>query len=178
VQLLAEEDMPLETLVTRLNRSVGAACPENRFITFFMAALDPASGEFAYVNAGHNPPFLVRASGAVETLTEGGPIMGILKGVSYREARAALEPGDVLTIFSDGVSEARNPADEEFGEERLEKELVKRREQSAGAIVNGVHAALLKFMDDAPAADDMTLLVIRRGDYPTQQVLTERERLA
>jgi serine phosphatase RsbU (regulator of sigma subunit) len=84
--------------------------------------------------------------------------------------------GDVLTIFSDGVTEARNMADEEFGEERLQRELVRRVDNCAGAIVAGVHGALLKFVGDAPAADDMTLVVIRRGDFPTQSIPEEAVR--
>jgi serine phosphatase RsbU (regulator of sigma subunit) len=162
VQVLVEESQPLAALVTRLNRSVAAACPENRFITFFMAAVDPASGEFSYVNAGHNPPMLVRASGAVEKLAEGGPIMGILKQIAYGEAQGRLEPGDLLVIYSDGVTEAQNLAEEEFGEERLERELAAWRGQQSAAIVAGIHKALEKFVGEAPAADDITLVAVRR----------------
>lgn len=164
VQLLVEEDEPLATLVTRLNRSVSAACPDNRFITFFIAAVDPFTGDFAYVNAGHNPPYLVRASGKVEKLTEGGPILGILKSLTYKEAQGRIEPGDMLAVYSDGVSEAQNAAQDEYGEDRLERELVAWRGQNAAAVVGGIHASLAKFVAGAPAADDITLVVVRRRD--------------
>jgi serine phosphatase RsbU (regulator of sigma subunit) len=167
VQVLAEEDEPLAKTVTRLNRSVAAACPDNRFITFFMAAINPSTGEFSYVNAGHNPPYLVRASGAVEALTEGGPIMGILRNITYQEAQGKLERGDVLAIFSDGITEASNLASDEYGEERLQQELIARRAESSAAIINAINRSVEKFVGDAPAADDMTLVVVRRSDEAT-----------
>jgi sigma-B regulation protein RsbU (phosphoserine phosphatase) len=167
VQVLAEEDEPLAKLITRLNRSVAGACPDNRFITFFIAALNPATGEFDYVNAGHNPPYVVRASGEVEALTEGGPIMGILRNAAYNEARGRLGFGDLLAVFSDGITEARNLADDEYGEERLQKELIARRHEGAPAIVASLHRAVEQFVGEAPAADDMTLLVVKRSDDST-----------
>jgi serine phosphatase RsbU (regulator of sigma subunit) len=167
VQILSEEDEPLAKLITRLNRSVASACPDNRFITFFIAVLDPATGAFEYVNAGHNPPYVVRASGEVEALTEGGPIMGILRNITYKEARGELGFGDVLAIFSDGVTEANNRAGDEYGEERFQQELVKHRHEGAAAIIASLHRSVHEFVGDAPAVDDMTLLIVRRSDDST-----------
>src|SRR5688572_5120183 len=167
VQILAEEDDPLAKLVTRLNRSVAAACPDNRFITFFMAAIEPGTGEFSYVNAGHNPPFLVRASGTIETLTEGGPILGVLRGIVYQEGRGRLDCGDVLTIYSDGVTEATNLVDDEFGEDRLQAEILAHRHESADRIAAAIRRAVHGFVGEAPPADDLTLLVVRRCDDAT-----------
>jgi serine phosphatase RsbU (regulator of sigma subunit) len=167
VQILAEEDEPLAKLITRLNRSVASACPDNRFITFFIAVFDPATGEFEYVNAGHNPPYVVRASGEVEALTEGGPIMGILRNIIYKEARAQLNFGDVLAIFSDGITEAHTLAEDEYGEDRLQQELVKYRNEDAASMVTALHRSVLEFVGDAPAADDMTLLIVKRSDNST-----------
>ena len=86
-----------------------------------MTVANPATGELVYTNAGHNPPLLVRAAqgAAFETLGGGGMILGILPMATYQESRVEMEPGDVLVLFSDGVTEAANPADDDFGEERL-----------------------------------------------------------
>ena len=93
----------------------------NRFATFFWSVYDETRRTLTWVNAGHNAPMLLRASGDLERLTAGGPPLGALPGASYREATTTLSPGDVLIIFTDGVTEAANPADEEFGEARLER---------------------------------------------------------
>ena len=95
--------------MTRMNKATCAKCPSNRFITFFFCVLDAATGELAFANAGHNPPILVRASGEAEMLEGGGPVLGIL-AAPYCEERAHLDPGDMLVIYSDGVTEAHNPA--------------------------------------------------------------------
>jgi len=162
VQVLSEEDADVATLMTRLNRSVASNCPGNRFITFFLAVADPETGRVSYCNAGHNPPYLVRADGSVETLDVGGPVLGILKHIGYQSATVELKSGDMVMMFSDGVTEARSPSDDEYGEDRLIAELVARRKQPANEVVQGVYRALERFMADAPVADDITLVAVRR----------------
>jgi serine phosphatase RsbU (regulator of sigma subunit) len=162
VQILAEESGDLSGFVSRLNRGISANCPGNRFITFFMVIIDARTGEFTYCNAGHNPPFLVRANGAVERLEEGGPVLGILRQMTYKSAAGVMVEGDMLAMYSDGVSEARNPADEEYDEEQLLNELMVRHTKSARAIVDETHTALMRFMDTAPAGDDITFVVMRK----------------
>src|ERR1039458_4964533 len=98
-----EEPQNLAAVINRLNKITCQNCPSNRFITFFFCVLDPATGELAYCNAGHNPPVIVRAGGTVEYLDGGGPVLGILPIANYSEYRAKLEPGDSLAIYSDGV---------------------------------------------------------------------------
>ncbi len=119
VQVLFEEPDELARKITRLNKAICANCPDNRFITFFMAVANPATGELVFTNAGHNPPLLVRAAGGFETLKGGGVILGILPMAVYKESHAQMEPGDILVLFSDGVTEAADPQDHDFGEERL-----------------------------------------------------------
>ena len=119
VQVLFEEADDLARKITRLNKAICSNCPDNRFITFFMTVVDASTGELVYTNAGHNPPVLVRAAGGFDTLKGGGVILGILPSATYKETLAQMNPGDVLVLFSDGVTEAANPADEDFGEERL-----------------------------------------------------------
>jgi len=162
VQVLSEETEDIADFVTRLNRSVTASCPGNRFITFFIVMFNPATGDFSYCNAGHNPPFLVRQNGTVEQLEVGGPVLGILKQMQYQSATGKLEPGDVIGMYSDGVTEARNPADDEFGDDPTMMQFVDRRSHSAQEIVTGLFNYLESFMSTAPAADDITLVVLKR----------------
>ena len=167
LRVLAEDESTPAALVARLNKVTCANCPSNRFITFFYGILDPATGELAFANAGHNPPFLVRASGIVERLSDGGPVLGILPFAPYNQQQARLEPGDLLVIYSDGVTEATNTSDEEFGEERLTGVLKAHRNAPASAIVSAIRESLNQFTRGAPQADDITLVVARRLQSPS-----------
>jgi len=163
VQVLFEDGDDLAKKVARLNRIICSNCPDNRFITFFMTIVDPATGELKYTNAGHNPPVLVRAAGGFEMLTEaGGMILGILPMASYEESTAKMQAGDVLLIFSDGVTEAANLADEQFGEERLAELVAGLRDRPAKEIADAIQQAVTDFAQGAPAADDITVVVARR----------------
>ena len=163
VQVLADEPQNLAAVMNRLNKVTCLNCPSNRFITFFFCVLEPATGDLAYCSAGHNPPVLVRTNGTVEYLDGGGPVLGILPVANYAEYRAKLEPGDVLAIYSDGVTEATNAKEEEFGDERFAELLKATRGQSAADIVDAVNQALTAFAAGSPAADDITLVVARRA---------------
>jgi serine phosphatase RsbU (regulator of sigma subunit) len=162
VYALAEDAGDLGVFMTRLNKATCARCPSNRFITFFFCVLDGSSGQLAYSNAGHNPPVLVRASGEAAMLEGGGPVLGILPIAKYGEMTEQLLPGDLLAIYSDGITEAANAAGEEFGEQRLMELLVQHRSEPAGAITERVSAALAEFAAGAPQADDITLVVAKR----------------
>lgn len=162
LEVLASDPRDLAGLITRLNKITCANCPSNRFITFFVARIDPGTGELSFANAGHNPPIVVRASGEAELLEGGGPVLGILPIAPYSEERAALAKGDLLVIYSDGVTEATNPAEEEFGEQELIEVVRKHRGEPAEAIVKAVMEAVTQFSAGAPQADDITLIVARR----------------
>ena len=162
VQVLADEPQNLAGAINRLNKITCQNCPSNRFITFFFCVLDPATGELAYSNAGHNPPVIVRANGTVEYLDGGGCPLGILSMANYSEYRAKLAPGDALAIYSDGVTEANNAKEEEFGDERFAGVLAANRHKSAAEIVGAVTQALTEFAAGSPPADDITLIVARR----------------
>jgi sigma-B regulation protein RsbU (phosphoserine phosphatase) len=163
VHVLFEEADNLAHKIERLNKAVCAKCPNNRFITFFMTVVDPATGSLVYTNAGHNPPLLVRASSAFETLPGGGTILGILPMATYQEERTRMEPGDVLVLYSDGVTEAVNPDGEDFGEQRLGELVASMRNRTANEIVEAINSAVTSFTEGAPAADDITVVVARRA---------------
>ena len=164
-QFLIEEPRSLAQVMTRLNRITCANCPAGRFISLFFCIVDGASGEVTYCNAGHNPPLLIRGSGDIgtyEELTGGGPILGILGAIEYEEYRAKLDPGDVLVIYSDGVTEAANPASEDFGVDLLARTVWANRERSSAEIIATLNAALTAYTGSAPQADDITMIVARR----------------
>jgi serine phosphatase RsbU (regulator of sigma subunit)/pSer/pThr/pTyr-binding forkhead associated (FHA) protein len=163
VQVLAEDPGDLGAFMMRLNKATCLKCPSNRFITFFFCVFEPAStGELRFANAGHNPPIIMRASGQADLLEGGGPVLGILSIAPYSEDHASLEPGDMLVLYSDGVTEATNQDYEEFGEERFIEVLRKHRQAPAATIVEAVTKALAEFAAGAPQADDITLVVAKR----------------
>jgi phosphoserine phosphatase RsbU/P len=163
LQILLETDENPASIVQRLNKSIAANCPDNRFITFFLAIVDVNSGEIRYCNAGHNPPILVRGGGFPENLEGGGIILGILPIAQYTEHRAQMNPGDTLVLFSDGVSEAM-PAglDEEFGEMRITMSVMNRGSQTPQQIIDGIMEDLQTWCAGAPYADDVTILIAKR----------------
>ena len=160
-QVITETSTSPAEVAARLNRGIARTCPSNRFVTLFYCVFDPATGELAYSNAGHNAPLIVRVSGEVERLEAGGPVLGILKGVKFSEGRASLAPGDVLVMYSDGVTEAVDGAGEEFGEERL-IQVVRCNSSTAKAIVAAVDRAVREFSAGQPQADDITVVAAVR----------------
>jgi len=163
VQVLFEDGDDLARKIGRLNKAVSSNCPDNRFITFFMGIVDPKTGEFVYTNAGHNPPVIVRDSGEFETLQgAGGVILGILPMAVYQEARTVLNPGDTLVLFTDGVTEAADPSDQEYGEERLAALVGSMKNRRSDEIVEAIQNAVIAFTQGAPPADDITVVVARR----------------
>ena len=162
VQVLIEEPENLGAVVTRLNRLTAINCPSNRFITFFMCLLDGSTGDLVFANAGHNPPLVMRATGEAEWLEASGCVLGVLPMMKYDESRTGLDAGDVLVVFSDGVTDALNPQGEEFGEQRLAEAVRKHRGESSAVILEGVNQAIADWSAGTPLPDDLTLLVARR----------------
>jgi serine phosphatase RsbU (regulator of sigma subunit) len=153
----------LAEAVARINRTVCQNVPSSKFVTFFLAALDPGTGRLDFVNAGHNPPLLVRAGGEVETLSDGGLVLGIFDDVVYDGGRVEMRPGDTLVIYSDGVTETWDPDDEEFGEERLRALAVENRTLAAEELQAAILREIERFEAGARATDDRTIVVLKRG---------------
>ncbi|MBV8832014.1 MAG: SpoIIE family protein phosphatase [Acidobacteriaceae bacterium] len=163
VRVLLEEPGPLETQICRLNRSFAANCPGNCFITFFAAVLDVTTGELVHCNAGHNPPLLLHADDEVESLGATGFPLGISRNATYELNHSRLEPGDTLLLYSDGVTEACSPSDEEFGDRRLIAAIRQNRNRPAVELIRAITSELETFTAGAPAADDITLVALRRS---------------
>jgi serine phosphatase RsbU (regulator of sigma subunit) len=154
-----------ETLVetiSAVNKYLAENIPPNRFVTLFYAELDPESGSLSFLNAGHNPPLIVHAAGTVEQLAAGGLPLGIKPNAEYREGRTQLQLGDVLVVYSDGVTEAASPSGEEFGPTRLYEVVQRNVEASAAGIRDRIESALTKFSQGTQAADDITLVIVKR----------------
>ena len=147
-------------LVTNVNQLVYDASPENRYATFFYAQFDPASRRLIYTNGGHNPPMLLRGLEVI-LLEIGGPPVGLFRPARYQQAEVQLEPGDVLVFYTDGISEAENPVEDEWGEAALIASARSCREQPAMEMITRIMAAADTFAAGAPQHDDMTLVIAR-----------------
>jgi serine phosphatase RsbU (regulator of sigma subunit) len=158
----AYEAVSLSELVARIN---SYACDHSldgrRFTTGVFAELSPASGELTYVNAGHNPPLLRRASGELLTLEAGGLPLGIDRERGYECRSVAMQPGDLLVLYTDGVVEAENEQREEFGEGRLRAVLGSAGDVEAPQVLEGILKSVETFLGVAPQGDDITCFVMR-----------------
>jgi phosphoserine phosphatase RsbU/P len=152
----------LAQTISAVNRYLADNIPANRFVTLFYAVLEPETGAVSFLNAGHNPPLIVHAAGTVEQLASGGLPLGIKRNAEYREGRTQMQMGDVLVIYSDGVTEAASPSGEEFGPTRLYEVVSRNIDASAAGIRDRIESALTKFSQGTQAADDITLVIVKR----------------
>ncbi|MBM3737573.1 MAG: GAF domain-containing protein [Acidobacteria bacterium] len=152
----------LATMLGNVNKLVYASSSANRYATFFYAEYDPESGALTYVNAGHNAPMLVRG-GEVIRLDVGGPVIGLLPIAPYRQAVFQTQPGDVLVGFTDGISEAMNLQEEDWGEDRLLSCIHGCLAESPRGIIDRIMEGADAFAAGAPQHDDMTLIAIKFG---------------
>ncbi len=150
-------------LASRLNDFVHKSSESHTFITFFFGILDAAAGELTYVNAGHNPPILLEAGGGVRRLESTGFCLGMFSGVEFGSAGVRLAPGDMLCLFTDGITEGRKADREEFGEERLLALLRGNAGLDARAVMARIFDEVRDFTGCAEPSDDMTLVLVRRS---------------
>jgi sigma-B regulation protein RsbU (phosphoserine phosphatase) len=154
----------LATLISNVNRQVFETSSSNRYATFFYAQYNPATRQLTYVNAGHNPPMLFHDSdGAwqVARLETGGTVVGLLESSPYQQGSLTIAPGDIFVAFTDGISEAMNGADEEWGEEPLAETVKACDGLAASEIISRVMQAADVFVAGAKQHDDMTVVVLR-----------------
>lgn len=147
------------TAVTRMNKALCRRGLDSRFVTMLFGIVT-TSGALTYCNAGHNPPFVIGTQG-VRRLEAGGPVIGLLEFAPFEQETVQLDPGDVIVVFSDGVSEALDKAGEEYGEARLQAAVEAVITQSATSVVEALVAAVQAFTRGAPQSDDITAMVIR-----------------
>jgi len=163
LRALAGAPSTLSELVTDLNR---LACGNNlngrRFTTAFLAELNPISGVLSYLSAGHNPPVLMRLDGTVDRLKSESIPLGIELNEKYKAGTTVMQPNELLVIYTDGVTEARNERGEQFGESRLLSLLQPRIEERASATLTGIMKNLDEFVGAADQHDDITCLVVTR----------------
>ncbi len=161
LRALVRAGVPLTTMVSRMSDIVHENTSVDKYITFFYGVLDIEAMTFTYCNAGHNPPYLFHRDGDFQRLEEGGLILGMMPGSQYHEESVALRSGDVIVLYTDGVTEAMNPSDEEFDEPRLEAVVRQHLHGPASTIVDEVASAITEFVAPRPQSDDITLFVVR-----------------
>lgn len=152
----------LTELAAHTNELLYATTPSNKYVTAILADLDPQTGQLRYVNAGHTDCLLLRASGDAVWLKATGTPLGLLSGMPYEEESLQLESGDLLALFSDGVTEAHDVNDDEYGEQRLADFLRPIAQEPVDGLVDRVFTELDRFAGKAPQYDDITLLIIQR----------------
>jgi len=159
VKALADEDLAPIELCRRVNRVLCGNCEAGRFVTFFCGVLDSAERTLRYVNAGHNPPIVVKPNGSLLRLADGGPVLGEFPDWSAAQGEVQLAAGDRILLYTDGITEAGNSAGEEYGMERLSALASAYRHESAAELHARVMADAIRFAGGA-FADDATLLVM------------------
>jgi sigma-B regulation protein RsbU (phosphoserine phosphatase) len=165
----AADDQSPASIMTHVNDELSKDNPTCMFITIFLGKLNLRSGELTYTNAGHNPPLLRRVGAPVEVLSDlHGPIVGAVEGLAYKQSTAQVAKGDALLVFSDGVTEAMNPMDELYSDQRLLDFVQDSGKQPPSELVASVRASVDSFADGAEQADDITLLALAFEGDPEQ----------
>ena len=151
----------LAAVIGHVNTLIYESSASSRYATLFYAQIDVRTRKLEYVNAGHNPPLVLRGTGEVQRLETGGTVVGLLPRFPYQQGAVELAAGDTLLLFTDGISEAFNAADEEYGEERLIAAMGKAGERSAAELIPYLIDEVDAFVAGAPQHDDMTLVIAR-----------------
>ncbi|MCU0329880.1 MAG: SpoIIE family protein phosphatase [Candidatus Kapabacteria bacterium] len=165
LNVLASLDLPLGTLAERLNKLICENTEPEVFVTLFLAVIDANTETMHYVNAGHNPPVLYRSNGDVELLTEGGVLAGVIPDPPpYKCGVGGFHSGDVLVLYTDGITEARDIQNREYGVSYLVQALAKCKHMVPSQIVEAIVSDLNIFVGDVELADDSSIVVIKRHD--------------
>lgn len=162
LRVLTPLNIPLPELISRLNNLLYGNTGSDKFVTLFCAKLHIQTRMLTFVNAGHNPPFLLRQNGTMELLSEGGLVLGIMETmIPYEEKTVELQHGDIILMYTDGVTEALSPESQEFTEEQTEAALRKNTSASAQSIIETVLSDVQAHADIAPQSDDITMVVLK-----------------
>jgi len=170
VRDVAHETASAATCTTMLNQRLVASTSPEKFVTLVYGVLNTQEHTFRYSNAGHNPPLHASSGHPLRSLKAGGTLMGIIDGLAFEEESVGLEPGDVIVLYTDGVPEATNARQELLGEEQLADVVEAHKARSAAEIQRAILSAVAAHVGAEPAADDISVLVVRRlplGGSPT-----------
>ena len=168
MSLLAEirNEFAIRAVMRKVNQLLHESTERDKFVTAFYGVLDWKNGVLIFSNGGHNPPLLLHRDGSSESLSEGGVALGVLDDTRYEERPVAIREGDVLVMYTDGVSEAENEHAEQFGVTRIEQVVRLHPDHQARELVQDIVAAVLDWAGEKGPSDDLTLLVVRRHGGP------------
>lgn len=147
--------------MAKVNYLLWESIERNQFVTAIYGILDASNKTLSYSNAGHNPPLLVKAGGEIRFLDQGEQPLGMFRETRYHENHVVFEPGDVFVLYTDGATEAQNPAGEEYGRERLIEAVKQSRDKPASEMVASIQMSVLEWTANAGANDDVTFFVIK-----------------
>jgi len=172
----ANDDRSTASILTHVNEELSQDNKNSMFVTIFAAILNLRTGELLYTNAGHNPPYIKRKDGTLQRLDERhGPVVGAIDGIVYTEDRIAMEPGELLFLYTDGITEAMNTKERLFSEDRLRKKLSAKSIREPQLSVTKMIDAVKAFAGDAEQADDITVLSLAfHGSGEDAQVAQQR----
>jgi phosphoserine phosphatase RsbU/P len=154
-------EFDLAKLADSFDRELDRNTPRSVYLTLFMGILEEHGRTLRYVNAGHNPQFLIRRRGGIEPLSSTGLPIALYAGHGYSEARVTVEPGDLLFFYTDGLVEAENAAGDMFGAERLQQLLSEAQSRDLAAILTLVEGRVRAFRGDVEPLDDATMMALR-----------------
>jgi len=160
---MSKVNVTLLDLVSGINALICENTDLDQYVTFFAASFDPKTSRLTYINGGHNPPRVVRANGEIKELWVGGTVLGFLPETAYQEGTIDLAPGDSMIAFTDGVSEAMNERDEEFGERRIVEIVQRTRHEAPESVLQAIETEVAAFRGERRLEDDFTLLIVKAG---------------
>ena len=161
LRALVDGNTPATEILDRLNKLLARSSGTKKFATLFYGEFDWERMTLSYVNAGHIYPFLVKTDGSLRQLSRGGTIIGMFEDAPFEAESLSVDPGDIIVLFTDGVTEASDPDGREFGAERLERFVLDHRELSSKQLILELHREIVGFLRDRPLEDDFTLVVIK-----------------
>jgi sigma-B regulation protein RsbU (phosphoserine phosphatase) len=172
----AADDRSTASILTHVNDELSVDNSSCMFVTIFSGILNIRTGELLYTNAGHNPPYLKRKDGTLQLLDQRhGPVIGAVEGMVYGEGRDTLEPGDLLLLYTDGVTEAMDVEERLFSEDRLEQLLTSMDTNDPDEVIENTVAAVKTFEGEAEQADDITVLALAFHGSPENALVAERQ---
>ena len=154
---------PAEVICGKVCRRLFERTPPAKYATMFLSILEPGTGKLSFTNAGHNAGLLIRSGGDAEQLGTSGMPIGLMKDGNYSELTNTMSAGDILVLYTDGITEAESPDGEEFGIERLQEVCVDNRGKSLEDLAGCIQTNLDQFASGVPYADDRTFVLVRRA---------------